>query len=258
MCVSTELQSRVSGGLSAIIGKKFSQNNEDGVIDYIFEKIKAKSLNVVEMSIGGGKQSCSAHLIVNHNWNGILYEMSKIKCKNAKNFYTLYNKCPEINNITIKLDTEFTFYDKLIDLFIIDLDSIDYYILEKIINKMIIKPRVLCVEMNDIIPLDMNLIIPYEDNFDGWAYNRVGGPNYSGASIKAYIELLKPYYNYIGCEKRGFNGFFLRNDIIHNDLPPIEDYITYHNRIQKYKKWKLNKRFKLVENCNWINKDIII
>ena len=65
----------------------------------------------------------------------------------------------------------------------------------------------------DIIGPDRALTVPYAGDFTAkW----IGGnPDFAGASIAAFVAVLSRWgYHFVGCEGLGFNGFFIRADVI--------------------------------------------
>ena len=54
--------------------KIYSQNGEDGIIDYIFSKIKTTNKFSVEFGVGDGFESNTAYLLEKKNWNGLMMD----------------------------------------------------------------------------------------------------------------------------------------------------------------------------------------
>jgi hypothetical protein len=62
--------------------------------------------------------------------------------------------------------------------------------------------------------------VPYRPDFQ---FNEAKyGKNYFGASLPAFIKLLKQKgYRYVGSQSLGFNAFFIRDGIGENLLPEV-------------------------------------
>lgn len=98
-----------------------------------------------------------------------------------------------------------------IDLLSLDIDGIDLYLLQPVLET--VNPRVVVVEYQDIIGPVSALTVPYAGNFTAkWVE---GNPDFAGASIAAFVKVLSRWgYHFVGCESLGFNGFFIRADVI--------------------------------------------
>ena len=122
----------------------------------------------------------------------IFYPFKNIKVVNS----LVYKE--NINNL---INTHFL--NDEIDLLSIDVDGIDYYLLEKI-N---IKPKLICIEYNHWFGSEQSVTIPYDKNF---IWNR---DYYSGASLLALTKLAKiKNYHLIATDSSCTNAFFIHND----------------------------------------------
>ena len=159
-----------------------SQNNEDGIIEYIFSNI---SNNKFFIEIGFDYFECNTLNLIKRGWNGILIEADEEKClrieKCIKHFFP--NNKIEIINSKIDRDNinNFTKHQK-IDFFSIDIDGNDYWVLEKLEKENI---SIICSEYNPWIGNKNFKTIPYDKNF---IYKN---DYYFGASLNAYSDLLK-------------------------------------------------------------------
>ena len=136
------------------------------------------------------------------------------------------------------------------DVFSLDIDGIDYWILKEIIDKNLLTASIIVLEYQDIIGPELSITIPNIKNFNHTNYDCYEGPNYCGASLKAYINLLKENYVFVGCEPSGFNGFFmnkLHNFSINLELKDISSCFE----IEKVKHGMLN-RWHRTKELEWI------
>jgi hypothetical protein len=100
---------------------------------------------------------------------------------------------------------------KDIDLLSVDTDYADYWIIEKILTQY--KPKVIIHEINQQ-PLDTYVSVPKVDYIV-----ITDKTNYFGANICAYYCLAKINdYSMMYCESAGVNCFWIRNDLIKNNL----------------------------------------
>ena len=197
-----------------------SQNEEDGNIYYIFSVIGVKTKVGFEVCAGDGIECNSANLILHHGFHGYLLDGNNEAIMRGSNFYSKrqYSGRAEFLQGWITKESIHELVDKVglrgqeIDLLSMDIDGNDYWILKEIMDHKLMNPRVIVVEYQDIIGPEKALSIPYDPNFVAWNHDSWNGPNYCGASLQAFIHLLGDKYAFVGCERLGFNGYFVRRD----------------------------------------------
>lgn len=209
--------------------KAQSQNGEDGIIYHLLQAIgTTPHRTVVELCAGNGIECNSANLILNHKFNAYLFDGNPQEINDGVQFYTQFlDKDPSLTDrvrfahVWVTKETIVNVMNQMkipneMDLLITDLDGNDYWILKSIMDTKQYSPRIICVEYQDIIGPERALTIPYDPQFDHKKYDCFGGPNYCGASLQAFIKLLRDSYAFVGCEGLGFNGFFVRRDLMEN------------------------------------------
>jgi hypothetical protein len=169
----------------------FSQNDEDGILLYIFSIIGINNFTCIEICCGDGIQCNTANLIVHHGWNGLLIDGNKDLITRGTEFY---NKCldtlifpPKLINAWVTRENvnkliEGNGFSGEIDLLSIDMDGVDYWIWDAI---SCISPRVVVVEYHNILGPDRSISVPYKPDFN--CYDNP--PDYLGASLKAFVKL---------------------------------------------------------------------
>ena len=236
-----------------------SQNGEDGIIFHILNAIGTTNKTTVEICAGDGIECNSANLILNHDFHGILFDGNVNALKNGLKFYNSKNLIEKVSMCNCWLTAENVVEALHLvktpiepDLLITDVDGIDYWLVKAIVEGGF-KPRVICVEYQDIIGPYKSITVPYDPNFNHQLYDCYEGPNYCGASLKAFINLLAKYnYAFVGCEGLGFNGFFVRKDVLEKQtiLTEMTDISPCFN-IPKVK-FGMEKRFPRTCNMKWI------
>ena len=196
--------------------KIYSQNNEDGIILYIFKHIGIKTKKFVEIGVENGTECNTTNLLKNFNWKGIqiegskkLYNDAKIQLKKIlekkRNNLKLLNIFVTKKNINQILKKN---CGKEIDLLSIDVDGNDFWIW-KAINY--VKPRLVIVEYNSFFGSNISATIKYNSKF---SWDHRNNKSYYGASLKALEKLGKQKkYILVGVDKNGVNAFFVRNDL---------------------------------------------
>ena len=194
--------------------KKTSQNNEDGIIDFIFSKLKINNFNTIE--IGFDYFENNSINIIKKIKKGLFVDGSEEKVfllkkilkfiypkKNLKVINTLINK----KNINSIISENFEENDE-IDFLSIDVDGIDYYLFQE----LNFRPKIICIEYNFWYGKNLKCSIPYLENFV-WEM----GSLYSGASLLALNDLANSKdYHLIAIESSCVNAFFIRGDLKHN------------------------------------------
>ena len=126
-----------------------SQNNEDGLIKFIFDTIDVNKINFIEIGFDFFENN-SLNFFKKSN-KGLMIDGSFEKCFLLKYIIKIFYPFKNIKvvnslvykeNINDLINTYFS--NNEIDFLSIDVDGIDYYLLEKI-N---IKPKLICIEYN--------------------------------------------------------------------------------------------------------------
>jgi hypothetical protein len=211
----------------------------------------------VEICAGNGIECNTANLIINHGWNGLLVDGNETLVKQGIEFYKrnphTYLYPPMFVHSWITRDNvneviSNNGFAGEIDLLSIDMDGVDYWILEAI---KVIEPRVIVVEYQDIIGPDKALTVPYKDNFDAYEHpTTLGMPDFCGASLPAFAKLVKTRgYRLVGCNRYGYNAFFIRNPLGEKEIPEIHIRECFkHSKVL----WGMKERFPTVKNLPWV------
>lgn len=237
--------------------KAYSQTDEDGLLLYIFSLIGVSSKTSVEICAGDGIECNSANLILNHGWHGLLVDGDEALVAKGREFYSrdprtfifppvFVNSWVTRGNINnILSDHGFV---GSVDLLCIDMDGVDYWIWDAI---TCIEPRVVVVEYQDILGPEKSYTVPYEDNFNGYQHPTTDGmPNYCGASLAAFVKLARSKgYRLVGCNRYGFNAFFVKDTLGVEELPEIEISDCFkHAKV----KWGMRERYPTVKDLPWV------
>lgn len=194
--------------------KVCSQNDEDGIIEEIFNRIGTVSKTFLEFGVESGVE-CNSLYLLHKGWSGAWIEGSDKHCQAMQKSHAQLVKSGRLNVINQMVDAENI--NQLIeqnglggiDLLSIDIDGNDYWVWKAIEAA---SPRVVVIEYNAIFPASVEWVVEYEPRraFDGTLYH--------SAALKSY-ELLaaKKGYSLVGCNINGCNAFFVRNDLLARD-----------------------------------------
>ena len=190
--------------------EKTSQNNEDGIIKNIFDRIKLKKVNFVEIGFDYYENN-SINFLDKAN-KGLFIDGSKDKIFKLKSIMKLLYPFKNINVLSKFIDRDnlneiinYYFNGLEIDFFSIDVDGNDYYLFEN----LEIRPKIICIEYNFWFGPNIKCSTPYDKYFI-WEE----GTLYSGASLNALCSLAKTKgYHLIALDSNCVNAFFIRSDL---------------------------------------------
>jgi hypothetical protein len=210
--------------------KVYSQWGEDGILDYLCERIGLSKPRIIEVGAGNFDECNSRFLAENRNANVFAVdgredlissiESSPLHWKSHIVGLQTWVTPENINEIIGKAQ-------KAIgqpDIFSLDLDGNDYWILEAANLGSIL---IVVVEYNPLFGHKNAVTVPRDDKFDrtskhySWLYY--------GASLKAFTFLLeKKGFVFVGTNRVGNNAFFVTKEIA-NQIPTriSEDYSVY-------------------------------
>jgi mRNA-degrading endonuclease HigB of HigAB toxin-antitoxin module len=232
--------------------KVYSQFEEDGLLLYIFSVIGTVNKKVLEICAGDGIECMAANLIINHGWNGLLYEGDPNAVEKGRRFFKQHKATwlfppvfkqawitkENINELLAEND-----FTGDIDLLSLDIDGNDYYIMEAM---EIAKPRVIICETHNVIPTDISATIPYNPTFD--RMNDLD-PDFMGVSLLAMKNLLDSKgYRLVGAHRYGFNAIFIRKEIGQEFFPEVSVASVHDNGYTSFRKEAWNK----VEGLPWV------
>lgn len=237
--------------------KCYSQTDEDGILLYLFAALGAPHRTAVELCAGNGIECNSANLIINHGWTGLLLDGDQEMVEEGQRFYqshpSTYVYPPKFVRSWITRDSVNDViagagFEGEIDLLSLDMDGIDYWIWEAL---TVVKPRVIVVEYQDILGPDRSVTVPYADDFDARRYPMSGTmPNFSGASLRAFTKLAaRKGYRLVGCNRYGYNAFFVRSDLRPDLVPEIPVEACFdHPKVRA----GMAERYPLVADLPWV------
>ncbi len=234
--------------------KAYSQFEEDGILLYIFSLIGTTNKKVVEICAGHGKECMAANLIINHGWQGYLFDGSEQNVKSAQNFFANHKQTflmpPTVNHAWFTAENVNQILSDAgvsgeIDLLSLDIDGMDYWVWKAI---EVIQPRVCLFETHNVIPSHLSLTAKYDPNFY-YLNQPTEQQDYRSASLLAMTKLSQSKgYRLIGSHRYGFNCFFMRNDISQHLFPEVSVESCHNN---PYTKIAQSQRWQKVKDLNW-------
>jgi hypothetical protein len=195
----------------------YSQWGEDGLIQYLIERINIDRSVFVEFGVERYTESNTRFLLINNNWSGLVIDGSEknidyIKSDSIYWQHNLKAECAFIDKDNINTLFEKNGITGDIGLLSIDIDGNDYWVWDAI---DVVTPRIVVCEYNSVFGYEKKVTIPYDPCFSRTSahYSNL----YWGASISAFTLLGKAKgYSLVGSNSAGNNLFFVRNDLMQN------------------------------------------
>lgn len=194
--------------------KIYSQDDDDGIIREIFNRIGTTNKIFIEFGIGDGLSNNTLALMFD-GWKGAWIEASTKQVKRIKSGFKKTISSGQLSIVEAFISREnindlisSQIQQKEIDLLSVDIDGNDYHILEQI---SCVSPRVIVIEYNAKFPPPIRYCMSYKETH---VWN--GSDNF-GASLKFLEEEVgKMGYSLVGCNLTGVNAFFVRNDVLND------------------------------------------
>ena len=196
--------------LSDVDYKIFSQNGEDGILDYLLYQLKIEKPKYIEIGVGDYTESNTRFIFERCSPKGTVVDcLENLEEKIKKNFSLWKSELKIVNdfvnpNNIIKIMREADTLNNL-DIFSLDIDGIDYWILKELPKDF---SKIAIVEFNPIFGKNLKVSVPNIINFDRKKYH------YSnlcfGMSLQAAIEIMneKNFY-FVGTNLLRNNAFFV-------------------------------------------------
>lgn len=236
--------------------KVFSQNGEDGIIQFLIQNTEIKNKTFVEFGVETYKEANTKFLLLNNGWSGLIIDgdkdaMEKIASSDLHWKYDLKSIGNFITKDNINKIIKSAGIEGEIGLLSVDIDGNDYWVFE---NIDCINPQILIMEYNSMFGDTHKISVPYDENFvrSQKHYSNL----YYGASIAALCDIAnKKGYDLVGSNSFGNNLFFIRHDCnkLKIKLTPKEAYVKSKFRESRDKNGKLTflsheEGLKLIKN----------
>ncbi len=190
--------------------KIYSQNGEDGILDYLIYSLGIERPKFIEIGIGDYSESNSRFIFERTSPKGMVVDSipdleKKIKkrIKIWKGDLKIVNKEINSKNALDILEKDEMMVD--LDLFSIDIDGIDYWVLDKLPKFF---SKIAVIEYNPTFGFELEVSVPNIPNFNRTNYH------YSnlcfGMSFKAAVNLMdKKGFYFVGSNFLKNNAFFV-------------------------------------------------
>lgn len=234
----------------------FSNNGEDGIVDYLIQKIKHRNHSFVEIGSSNGIANNTAYLALVKRYRGLMIEGSSFSSRVSRGVYRYFNRSVTSLNEFVSLAN----IDGIVgrfpstepDVFSIDIDGMDYHIMKKVFE-LKVRPSVVVVEYNANYGPERPITLPYMESFD---YS-VAHPSrlYYGVAITAWRNLFEKYgYQFITVDSSGVNAFFVKKDAFDPTFLQDIQSVNFRDNIFEMTVFNMNweKRFYQIKELEYI------
>lgn len=186
----------------------FSQWGEDGIISWLIDTVQPKSTTFVEFGVEDYRESNTRYLLSSRSWSGLVIDgstanISSIRADDIAYKYDLQTCSAFIDRDNVADLISSAGFDSQLGILSVDIDGVDYWVLEKIPYSA----AIVIVEYNQVFG-DAPISVPYDPSFVRLRKHYSG--MYWGASLSAFRHLLEGRgYEFVGTNRAGTNAFFV-------------------------------------------------
>jgi hypothetical protein len=199
----------------------FSQFGEDGIIQYLVQRVPIENKVFVEFGVEDYSESNTRFLLVHDNWRGLVMDggdshLAFLRRTGLDWRHDIEAKVAFVDRDNINGLIASAGIRGDIGLLSVDIDGNDYWVLEAI---EVVSPRILVAEYNSNFGPEAAVAVPYDPAFER---GRAHWSNlYWGASLSALDGLARRKgYALVGGNSAGNNAFWVRDDAL-GEVPRV-------------------------------------
>ena len=234
----------------------FSQNGEDGIIDFLLGKLKRRSRYFIEIGTADGIECNTAWLAIAKKYSGIMIEGNAKVCAQSATLYQGLNLGVECINMFITQETVSQLgqlaLDNRPDVLSLDIDGNDYYI-AKMLFEVGFRPKIFVVEYNSAYGDEKKITIAYRGDFDFTTAH--ASQLYYGVSISGWKSLFRKYgYKFVAVDSNGVNAFFVNPDDFEGKFLDNLQGLDFRENFYQMRKFKVpwEKQFEMIKEKKFV------
>jgi hypothetical protein len=188
----------------------FSQNGEDGIIDYLCDRLLRPNRYFVEIGASNGLENNTTWLAMARRYGGLMIDGDPSKVAECSQTFGTLNGALEFASMMVNRESgeeiERLALFRNPDVFSLDIDSLDYYVAAALLDRGF-RPKIFIVEYNSAFGPERSVTIPYQEPFNRHHAHPSG--YYYGVSVTGLRYLFERHgYRFITVEQNGVNAFF--------------------------------------------------
>ncbi len=210
--------------LSQVEFRVYSQWGEDGIIEWLVERLPAVAPRFVEFGVETFREANCRFLMRHRGWKGLVLDGDEANMASlrAQPYFWMHDLTAKTAFVTAENINDLlaeTGFSGELGVLSIDVDGNDYWIWKAI---SVVNPAIVICEVNPVLGDVAPITIPYSPDFARFAAHPSG--LYFGASIAALCSLAdEKGYRFVGTGSSGVNAFFARSDLAGSVLDLIEE-----------------------------------
>lgn len=222
------IESRQINGFHDTEFQVFSQNGEDGIIQYLVQNLPIKVKKFVEFGVENYREANTRFLLEHDNWSGLVMDGSEQHIRSIKEeeIYWRFDLRAQQAFITRENINELLRQGGMsghIGLLSIDIDGNDYWVWEAITE---VDADIVIVEYNPRFGAERAVTIPYDAEWTRFKVHYSG--IYFGASIKALEKLgMRKGYALVAVNQTGANLFFVKRELLNDKVKAVSAESAY-------------------------------
>ena len=202
--------------------KVFSQWGEDGIIQHLVNHLNISNRTFIEFGVEDFHESNCRFLMMKDRWSGFVIDGSSDNIQRLKSSYFFWQyqlacKTSFITRDNVAALLEESGFQKDLGLLSVDIDGVDYHVLEALGAWC---PAILIVEFNEVFGSTRPVSVPYDGQFV--RSHKHSSNIYYGANLPAFFHLAAARgYALVGINGVGSNAFFVRRELLNEWVPEV-------------------------------------
>ncbi len=200
--------------------KVFSQWGDDGIIQYLLQKVPVQNKVFVEFGVENYTEANTRFLLINNNWKGLVMDGSEEHINYIQNdpIYWRYGLKAKSAFITAENINGLITGEGIagnIGILSIDIDGNDYWVWK---SMNAVDADIVIAEYNSLWGSERPVTIPYDPSFERTKahYSNL----YYGTSLTSLCDIANEKgYCFIGCNSSGNNAYFVKKEKMTNLKP---------------------------------------
>lgn len=189
----------------------FSQNGEDGILDFLTQEILEPNRYFIEIGAGDGIENNTTWLAVARRYSGLMADGDEEASEWRRYLFTSLNYGVEHLHMFVKRHSVEALKARALhtdpDVLSLDIDGNDYYVAEAML-KAGFRPKIFVVEYNSAFGPAMSLTIEYREDFRVVQEHK--SSLYYGCSVAGWRRLFSRFrYKFLTVDLNGVNAFFI-------------------------------------------------
>ena len=234
----------------------FSQNGEDGIIDYLLVNLKTQNRYFVEIGASNGLENNTSWLAIARRYSGLMVEGdASLVQQCCQSFFSLnwglQIVAARVTPDNIRELMALSLHNNP-DLLSLDIDGIDYYVMKEILG-LGLRPKIIVVEYNSAFGPTASITVEYKPDFDIAKEHLTR--LYYGVSVYGWRRFFSRHgYRFVTVDQNGINAFFIDEKEFApsfiNGIRGIEFQENFAQLLQQHTSWA--GQYKLIRDSMFV------